>query len=54
MNTDKIIVKIPWGKVALLISTLVKSAKGGINKEEGEELLEQLSDIIVHIATAVK
>ena len=54
MNTDKILVKVPWSKVAVLIATLVKSAKGGISKEESEELLEQLSDIVVHIAIAVK
>lgn len=54
MNTEKILVKVPWAKVAMLIVTLVKSAKGGISKEEAEELLEQLSDIIVHVATAVK
>lgn len=54
MQTEKIIVKIPWAKVAVLIATLVRSAKGGISKDEGEELLEQLADIIVHIATAVK
>ncbi len=54
MQTEKILVKIPWAKVAILIATLVKSAKGGISKDEAEELLEQLSDIIVHIATAVR
>jgi hypothetical protein len=54
MNTDKILVKVPWAKVAILIATLVKSAKGGITKDEAEELLEQLTDIIVHLATAVK
>ena len=54
MTNEKILVKIPWSKVAVLIATLVRSAKGGISKEEGEELLEQLADIIVHIATAVR
>lgn len=54
MNSDKILVKIPWAKVALLIATLVRAAKGGISKEEGEELLEQLADIIVHVAGAVR
>jgi len=54
MNTNKILVKVPWAKVAMLIGALIKSAKGGISKEEAEDLLEQLSDIVVHIATAVK
>jgi hypothetical protein len=51
---EKLIVKVPWSKVALLVSTLIKSARGGINKEEAEELLEQLSEIIVHLAVGMK
>lgn len=54
MNSEKILVKVPWSKVAILIATLVKSAKGGISREEAEELLEQLSDIIVHLAVGLK
>lgn len=54
MNSDKILIKVPWSKVAILIGTLVRSAKGGINKDEAEELLEQLSDIIVHLALGIK
>lgn len=51
---EKLIVKVPWSKVALLVSTLIKSARGGITKEESEELLEQLSEIIVHLAVGMK
>lgn len=51
---EKLIVKVPWSKVAILVSTLIKSARGGINKEEAEELLEQLSEIIVHLAVGMK
>lgn len=51
---EKLIVKVPWAKVALLVSTLIKSARGGITKEESEELLEQLSEIIVHLAVGMK
>lgn len=51
---EKLIVKVPWSKVALLVSTLIKSARGGITKEEAEELLEQLSEIIVHLAVGMK
>lgn len=54
MNSEKILVKVPWSKVAILIATLVKSAKGGISRDEAEELLEQLSDIIVHLAVGLK
>lgn len=53
INTEKVIVKVPWSKVATLIVTLVKSAKGGISKAEGEELLEQLADIVIHVAVSV-
>jgi len=51
---EKLIVKVPWAKVALLVSTLIKSARGGITKEESEELLEQLSEIIVYLAVGMK
>ena len=54
MNSDKILVKVPWSKVALLVATLIRSAKGGITKDEAEELLEQLGDIIVHLAVGMK
>jgi hypothetical protein len=50
MNSDKTLIKVPWSKVALLIATLIKSAKGGLSKEEGEELLAQLADVVVHLA----
>jgi len=54
MNSEKILIKVPWAKVAILIATLVRSSKGGISKDEAEELLEQLTDIIVHLATGLK
>jgi len=54
MINDKILVKVPWSKVALLIATLIRSAKGGITREEAEELLEQLGEIIVHLAVGLK
>lgn len=54
MINDKTLVKVPWSKVALLIATLIRSARGGITKEEAEELLEQLGDIIVHLALGLK
>ena len=54
MTSDKILVKVPWSKVALLIATLIRSAKGGITREESEELLEQLGDVVVHLAAGMK
>ncbi len=50
MNQQQVLVKVPWSKVGILIATLIKSAKGGISKEESEELLEQLADVIAHLA----
>lgn len=44
-------IKIPWARVGLLIGKLVKSARGGIDKEEAEDLLADLADIAVFIAT---
>jgi anti-anti-sigma regulatory factor len=46
-------IKLPIVKIAKLIGTLVKSAKGGIDDAEAQELLEQLSDLIVIIVTQI-
>jgi len=43
-------VMIPWARVGLLIGKLVKSARGGIDKEEAEDLLGDLADIAAYIA----
>jgi len=43
-------IKIPWIKVGLLIGKLVKAAKGGIDKEEAQDLLGDLAEIAAHIA----
>ena len=43
-------IKIPWIKVGLLIGKLVKSARGGIDKEEAQDLLGDLADIAADIA----
>jgi hypothetical protein len=43
-------IKIPWIKVGLLIGKLVKAAKGGIDKEEAQDLLSDLAEIAAHIA----
>lgn len=53
MQPEKIIVKLPWAQIARLIATLIKSARGGINREEGEELLEQLSELLAALATGL-
>jgi len=43
-------IKIPWAKVGLLIGKLVKSARGGIDKDEAEDLLGDLAEIAAQIA----
>jgi hypothetical protein len=43
-------IKIPWVKVGLLLGSLVKAAKGGIDKEEAQDLLSDLAEIAAHIA----
>jgi hypothetical protein len=53
MQPEKIIVKLPWAQIARLIATLVKSARGGISKAEGEELLEQLADLLAALAAGL-
>jgi hypothetical protein len=46
-------IKLPIVKIAKLIGTLIRSAKGGIDEAEAEELLEQLSDLVVIIITQI-
>jgi hypothetical protein len=50
MNQQQVLIRVPWSKVGMLIATLIKSARGGISKEESEELLEQLADVVAHLA----
>jgi hypothetical protein len=45
MNSKDVISHIPLAKVFKLISDLIKFAKGGISKEEGAVLLQDLADI---------
>ena len=42
-------IKLPWGQIGRLVGKLVKSAKGGIDKEEAEDLLGDLADIVTFI-----
>jgi hypothetical protein len=49
----KDIVKSPWSLVGILIGELVRSARGGISKEEAEELLGHLADIIADVSIQI-
>lgn len=42
MNGQKIVANIPWSKIIALIAKLIRFGKGGIDKEEGAELAEDL------------
>jgi hypothetical protein len=42
-------IKVPWIMIGALLGKLVKSAKGGIDKDEAEDLLTDLAEIAVFI-----
>ena len=42
-------IKLPWAQIGLLVGKLVKSARGGIDKAEAEDLLGDLADIVTFI-----
>jgi hypothetical protein len=42
-------IKVPWGMIGQLVGKLIKSARGGIDKAEAEDLLGDLADIITFI-----
>ena len=50
-QTEKVVGSIPLAKVFRLIGHLIAFAKGGISKEEGAVLLEDLAEIAAEIAT---
>ena len=43
-------ITIPWVRVGMLLGKLVKSARGGINKDEAEDLLTDLAELATMIA----
>ena len=49
-QTEKVVGAIPLAKVFRLIGHLIQFAKGGISKEEGAVLLEDLAGIAADIA----
>jgi hypothetical protein len=54
MQPEKILVKLPWSQIARIIATLIKSARGGISREEGEELIELLAELLAALATGLQ
>ena len=51
LMNDKVISSIPLAKIFKLIGHLIKFSKGGITKEEGAVLLEDLAEIASDVAT---
>lgn len=49
MNSEKIVASVPWSKVVMLIAKLVRFSKGGISKEEGADLAEDLLLIVADL-----
>jgi len=52
MSTE-LLVKVPWGDVAIVISKLIKFSKGGISKSEASELISLLAVLGAQISVAV-
>jgi hypothetical protein len=50
MSTE---IKIPWAEVVVIVSRLLKFSKGGINRDEGKELISLLAVLGTQIAVAV-
>jgi hypothetical protein len=46
-------IKLPWAQIGLTIGKLVRSARGGIDKAEAEDLLGDLADIITYITLQI-
>lgn len=57
MSTQGVKIKIPFGKVAAFAASLVVKARGGISKEEGQQLLaefmELLADVLAENASTI-
>lgn len=47
--SDQTKVKIPFGKVAAFAAKLVVKAKDGFTKEEGEEILADLVELLADV-----
>ena len=50
MTGKEVLIKLPFVRIAALIVKLIKLSKGGLTKEEGLELLEDLADIAFDVA----
>lgn len=51
---DKIILGLPYTKIIGLLLDLVTISRGGLNKDEAEKLLKELSSIIKDLEKVVQ
>jgi hypothetical protein len=47
--SEQVKVKIPFGKVAGFASKLILKSKSGFTKEEGEEILAELVELLAEV-----
>jgi hypothetical protein len=48
--SQKIIATLPLGRILVLTGKLLRYARGGITKDEAVDLMDDLIEIIAHIA----
>lgn len=48
-NQPGVKIKIPFGKVAAFCASLIVKSKGGISKEEGNELLAEFLELFAQV-----
>lgn len=47
--SEPVKIKIPFGKVAAFVSKLLVKSKGGLTKEEGEEILADFIELLADV-----
>ena len=53
MNSE-VLIKVPWGDVAIVVARLIKFSKGGISKDEAKELVSLLSVLGTEVALGLQ
>lgn len=52
--TSKIVAALPLAAIIKIIGKLIRYAKGGIDKDEATDLIEDLLRIVAHLADEAK
>lgn len=53
MDTEQVLVKVPWKDVAIVVSRLIKFSKGGISKDEAKELVSLIALLGAQVSLAI-